>query len=501
MSFYFKGGNNLSRYTSGDNGDTVVSKDSVEQRDAEGVFDRLISNFDGTNNSNFGQQNYRLLGKHLAIRFPQQLTIENLKQIYYRDPIAFIAVLHEISPFFKSTVDLYSLMATNGKFTINVRGEDGKVDEKASKEAESFWKNQPLDVGSLSDFVGKMLLEFCFFADGCAFQGIGVTGDETGELGYAYVKPFSTNTTLVGLSPTNEIGLYQRTRNGKTIELTMAHTFWQPHEPTLQSPNGTYAMSAGVIEGLAELITARDLRDGIRGAGSPVRLFRYDRDALIKTAVETMGITIRAGQKLAQFVKDQISTIESYAKNRRNAESLVVAKDVNVENVAPVDFNGVLPAIEHVTNRTANAWGTMPNMFGHGEATKQNLQYQLVAQRIDYKRAKVLRLIEKCTEQHFLLMGRVVEVEVVPPAIHLTDQLVAENTRQMKFLNELMRFGAGLIDNETFSRNITGESPAGTPLEGAIDAMLKVAKPGGLDNNNSNQAEKTGGKTGKPPTK
>lgn len=481
------------------NDDELVSPGQVEKRDAESEIDRAVHNLSPIRDSTPG---IRLMGKHLASKHPQQLTIANFQNLYFRDPVGFIGILYEVHPLFKSTVDLAATMATNGNFRFEVRDKGGMLVHEKGEELTKFFENQPLSVGNINTLVGTLYKELTCFADGCAFQAIGVPGDETGEMGYSYIKPFSTNTTNLGQSASGEQKLFQHSLSGKLIELSAEHTYWQPYEPTLSSPNGTYAMSSGIMEALSEMISARDFRDGVRAAGNPIRLFHYDRDSMIKTAVETMGITIRAGAKIANFIAEQIKAIENYAKNRKNAEALVLAKDVVASNLQPSDFRMVIPAMESLLNRSSVSWNTFPNLLGHGDSTKQSLQYQLVAQRVSYNRDKVLRLIERVSEKHFLLMGSEVQVTLVAPKIHLTDELVAENTAQMHLLNTVFKYALGLISREELAHDVTGSSPTGPEIEGAIEAILKISTtPGGNDKNASSQADKTGGKSGRPPSK
>lgn len=493
MSFYLHNGYRNDGTLNGGNDDEQIT--NVKKGEAQDTFDQTFSQFGNAP----PQSSIRLIGKHLRSRYPSTLTIANLQDVYFADPVGFIAILEEVSPFFKSTIATASMMGTNGEFKFEVRSTSGdEIIPEKCEELRVFFNSQPISVGDINTLVGSLLKEIMFYADGIAFQGIGFPDDD-GMMGYAYLKPFSTNSTNLGRNSSDEQGLYQRRSDGVIVELNMEHTFWQANEPTLSSPNGTYDMTSGLLEGISEIITSRDLRDGVRGAGSPVRLMRYDRDSLIKTAVETMGITIRAGAKIAQFVADQIKTIESYAKSRRHAETMVVAKDVEVINVEPANFQNVVPAIETLQIRTAASFGNHANLMGFGEATKSGLQYQLVAQRIDYKRSKVLKLLERFCEAHFLLKGEVVVVTIVAPQIHLGDELVEQNALQMIFMNAVMQYGLGLISREELSRKITGRSPKGEEKDGVLDALLKIsASPGGLDNNSSQKTETSGGKNGKP---
>jgi hypothetical protein len=492
MSFYF----NLPRNSDAANQDEHTT---AKPGEAESPIDRMFSPFTADGKAK-APDGVRLIGKHLQTRYPQRLTVSNLQQIYFRDPIGFIPILEEVSPFFKSTVQTAAMLATNGEFQFEVRV-DGVIAKDLSLLAEEFFENQPPSVGGVNQIVGTLLKETMFYSDGAAFQGVGYDGDD-GSLGYDYIKPFSTNTTNLGVNKRGQEALYQRRSDGSVTELNMEHTFWLPNEPTLASPNGTYDMTSGLLEGISEIITSRDLRDGVRGAGSPIRVLRYDRDSLIKTAVETLGITIRAGKKIADFVKDQVLQLESYAKTRQQAETLVLSSDVGVENVQPADFRAVLPALESLNIRAAVSFGTHSNMLGFGDSTKSSLQYQMVAQRINYKREHIIRLLERFLEAHFLLQGKDVEAKIIAPEIHLTDELVKESTAQVRFLNELTKFAMGLTDRDTFSKSITGDFPKGTEVEGALEAILKVAStPGGNDKNGSSQANTTGGKPGKPPAK
>jgi hypothetical protein len=487
MSFYF----NNSGIEKANNQDEIVSESMVEKDHAELRGDNIQP-------SGYRLEGYSIIGKDSSISTPKGLTVAALERLYFTNPIRFLKVLGDISPFLSSTVTTVLRLAIgNGKFNITVREASGKnkILEEESKEAKLLFDSQPKETGDLCVVIGKLLQEIMFWADGFAFEGTFAEDDEDGDRGYSRLHLFSTNTTNLGRDKNNKRVLVQKKKDGKLIELNEFHVYWQPNDPTVDSPNGKYALASALIEGFGELITSRDLRDGVKGAGNPARVVTYDRDGLFKTAIETLGLGIRSN-KVAEWVSAQVSKIETYASKRKNAEVMVVAKDVAVSNVQPANFANVVPALETLWTRFAASLNSFNNILGFGESTKASLQYQLVATNIDSKREEVLRKLCDFLVMHFKLQGKNVIVEIDAPTIHLTDELVAQNTAQMRFLNKLMEYAMGLISREEFSTEITSHLPAGEEIEGALEAILKIAKSGGNDKNDSKKTESSGGKTG-----
>ncbi len=488
MSFYFNNNNGVEKAS---NQDEIIGDSMVKQGNAEQRGDDIQPN-------GYKLDGYSVIGKDSTISNPRNLSIEALQRLYYTNPIRFLRILGDISPFLSSTVTTVLRLAIgNGKFNITVREASGKnkILETESKEAKALFESQPRETGDLCVVIGKLLQEIMFWADGFAFEGTFAEDDEDGERGYNRLHLFSTNSTNLARNKAGKQVLLQKKKDGTFVELNEFHVYWQPNDPTVDCPNGKYALASALIEGFGELITSRDLRDGVKAAGNPSRVFTYDRDALFKTAIETLGLGIRSN-KVAEWVATQIGKLETYASKRKNAETMVVAKDVQVSNVQPANFGNVVPALETLWTRFAASLNSFNNILGFGESTKASLQYQLVATNIDCKREEVLRKLCEFLVMHFKLQGKEVIVEIDAPTIHLTDELVAQNTAQMRFLNKLMEYAMGLISREEFSTEITSHLPAGEEIDGALEAILKIAKAGGNDKNDSKKTETSGGKTG-----
>lgn len=484
--------------------DTIETAPIVQEEpvSAESPMDKdrnsIASN--GKKNKNDRQPELiRVIGKNSSFANPRGLDVSTLREKYLSDPVGFLQLLAEISPFLSGTIrTALHLAFGEGRFTITVRDEDGQILQNETAEAIAFLNNQPLSVGKPKQFFGKLLQEMMFFADGAAFEGVGYSNDPDGSMGYAYFKPFSTNSLNIGVNALGEETLYQTRRDGTEKELRTPHIFWTPNDPSVNSPNGKYAMASGAIEGLGELLTARNLRDGVRAAGNPLRMIRYKRDAILRAALEAVGATLRT-KKVNDWIDAEIKKLETYAQERRSADTIVVADDVSAGNVEPADFRRVVPALESLWARSAISFGTFGTLLGFGEATKGSLQYQLVASYVASKRSEVFQLVEGGMDKHFILQGKIVHTTIEAPAVHLTDELVAQNAEQMKFLNALMRYAVGFDDYEDFCKAITGHKSRGKQIDNVIETLLKIAHSGGVDKNDSRQTNKSNGTPGKNP--
>lgn len=448
------------------------------------------------------RQNFGDLLITLAKEDSRYKSIADLQRDIARDPIYFLQKhMRRISPFASKVINASLVLAfQNNDYEIIVYDESDKVDEVASKELEELFDNQPPDVGDLIGICTKLLLDYMYFGRGCCFEGV-TSPEKLG--GYSRIYPFSSNTLELGKQNpdgSEEFGFYQEQyEDGALVQrkLSTMNIYWSPYQPTTFRPEGTSAIPSAALEVFGEAITRRDLKDGIQNAGSPTHVFKFDSAEFQKTAVEKLK---KRGTEISNYVQGKIQELKEYAAKYRSTDNAVIDAASDLERIKAGDFGGLEPAIQMIWTALSASLNSFPELLGFGDTTKTNIQYQMFAGSVSSGRSKVVELLEKFGERHFRLRGKIRRVEVVLPTIHLTDELIIENTFNMKIMNRAVLLALGAITEDEFSIQLTG-TKAQKPID--MEVLKEVIKATGTtDKNGSKQTGKdntqiSGGKPGK----
>jgi hypothetical protein len=402
----------------------------------------------------------------------------------------------EINPFLKGVIGTTCQLAVgNGEFIFNVYDADGKLQTEEVEELNTLFSSQTRKTGGIARIVEYLLCESMFFSTGIAMEAVFDTSDKDGKKGYRYLYPFFAETLHLATKVTTDEEILVQEQSGKYVAMNENHVYWEPNDPRMYLPSGTLSMSSALIELFGDLLMTTSLRDGVRSAGQPIRIFRYDKTTIIERLRGVLNLLVSSADFKTKL-KAEVDEIRVEAEKAKNLEYIVTDKSTEVSHLDPADFAKVVPAVDVLQTRLASSLHTHKSILGFGNATtKASLDYQLSAGYIEWKRSSVLNFLERMCERHFLFQGKIRKVKITPPRIHLNEGVVEETIKEHAFYNALREYAVGAIDYETFCMRISGQKPAGQPLDGAIDALLKNSKG---DKNQSSNPSKSGGVGGKP---
>lgn len=483
--------------TEDDSSDSTVTSSKDNSRNVERPYDTQQSAFF-----------YRREGESFLYFFEEESkkypTIADLQKEIARDPENFaIRYLRKISPFASKVINATLDTAfADGEIAIAVYDKKGNFVEKDTEELKTLFDSQAPDVGKLPEIATKLLLDFMYFGKGCCFEG--VTSDKRLG-GYTALYPFSSRSIEFGQrDSSSDFGLYQEQldpESGARVKkaLNAEHIYWTPNQPTIENPFGTSAIPAAMLEAFGEAIVRRDLKDGIQNAGNPTHVFKYDSGEIHKTAVEKLR---KKGNDLREYVLGQIQSLRDYAKKYRATDNVVVDTASSFERIPGGNFNGLESAIQMVWTALSASLNSFPAMLGFGDVSKTNINYQFFAGNVRSSRAKVQALLEAFGEKHFRLKGKVRTVCITFPTIHLTDEIVMENTMQLRIFNQIRLYLAGLISEDELSVQLTGKKPVRPLDREMLIEIISASSPSDKNNSKKSGGNDTndigGGVTGKP---
>jgi len=431
-------------------------------------------------------------------------TVTNMQAAIRSNPYAFIRVLTNINPTFGQA--LWNLLRFSLPESEELRievYEDGVLNEKDTQEINDFFENLPDEIGGLLGLCNT-LLQDAYLSDKIMMEC--VPGEEL--TGLSEIWPLCPDSFIFARKDVGaKITVFQRQLQRKNnswetqyIEFPEYRVLWHANDSSSDDVNGKIPFAPALLEVIRDTETSRDLSDAIRNAAYPTRVFKLNFSEMYKIAVEVFRK--KSYKEAGDFVKEQFQNMKEYAKSVTPSDNVITDSSGGVDNLPAADFRGVEPGLEYLRQRLVSAVKSLPTLHGLGSDTSKNsIEYQLYALAAKAKRGEVFDLVSKACVLHFRLKGDIRKIKIIAPSIRINDELVEENTREVKLRTGILELAMGLITHEDLAYRMNGKKPVGKPMDGVIEAVTKaVGKPdqNGTKQTGKNNNANQGGTQGSP---
>lgn len=421
------------------------------------------------------------------------------------------------------------------KVTARKRKTDGRSkgkvtfepDDDMTESIKQMFKSQPPEVGGLEGLRAQLMVSGLYTGMMCVE---GVPGLALGGLARTFpVDPLSVWLDRIErggdllpfqmqIDPLKPVGgsFISTVLSGswafgrQLVPLNTETFFWSVIDQTPKKPYGLAPYSTALMEVIRDLALIQDLNDAVHNAAWPRLEVGVDMINLHKVAVEVYKITDPV--KAATWVQARFNEVVDYVKKLQAGDNIVHHATAKPNTIQPGSFTGLEGVLNFLRQRIVQSLKTLPTLLGISDGGTQNytsVEWQIYAAGLEALASMVDELIWKIASLHVRLMGSDSEVVIERTPVRTTDALVEANTKNVEINNAMMLEKMGYESHEEACRKLTGHTPWGPALPGALEADLSAntgregGKPGqkqqgqGGNANNQNAPADEKGANGK----
>lgn len=400
-------------------------------------------------------------GRQTEPKYQQFNVVKNMpiKREYYRSKraIEMLYFILNVTPDGSQAKNNYLRLANKGHY-VEVVGFDGAPNE----EGENYINND------LAPRIGRIygkgadglvdVLNLSAYVSGAEAMEVELTESLDDVVDFHIVSPESLKYIQ---KEDGTLQLAQQMSDGTTLELN-DQVRYIPIDPMIDDPYGV----SPIIPALQALIFQKEFIDDLKAVAHHQGHARMDVSIVSEHIIASAPDSIKTDPKrLSEFVDSQIDAI------RRDFEELEPTSDFFHTDGVQVDMAGGTqgksmdfgPLMTVVDRQVMQALKQLPILMGRNESTTEthgSIQWQIFVDTIEAWQNVTKRMLEWAYNLALQVKGIPARASVTFEKVRAEDRKAEAEAYEIEIRNNSALYQQGIIDQETFAVNTTGEAPA-----------------------------------------